>query len=675
MVSSIKRTESLGTRFETLAQLAYELQESFDVTLLAKRIVEGACRLGFRRARLYLLDQQRQTLVGQAASGEPLPVEFVGYEVSLNAGPIIQHIFASDSVTIWNKAEVEHVFGGDCTEPWMTELDLHDTTWIDCALVVGSERIGTLSVDNHARQDGFTEDESAVLGVLASLAAHTLNNARLYHKERLVNASLRSVLDEAPDAVVTTDLHGVIEFASRSTERVTGYTPARIVGQPAASFYVGPTGDAESGLRVAQEIMATLREWGIISNRLVYIRDPDDRPRPILLSVSFLHSDEPKEAGTPARPNRIGTLGFIKDTSPTGIQAHQYRDVLEGFGYGTVLLNDDGVVVFANAKAARLLGRTSDVAIGRRFAEMVVLSERAGFEGALRGVDTGEREASLDLALLWPDGSVMPVKCHVNRIRFEDGARGVSLGLYGTREVAALTQSASLMALGQMVAGVAHEINNPLNNLLTAKRDIDAALEGQCTERVADALDIIERNAERVAATVRQLREFGRPRAFDPRSVSMVDVVREALKFVANRLRNANVRIREAYASDLHRVFVDSTRLQQVIINLLINAEEAMERQDERTILIVLENDEGHVSLTVEDSGPGVPEHVRDSLFDPFFTTKGAARGTGLGLSVSKLIIEHHEGTIELVEPGTLGGASFRIRLPRESADDPGADA
>jgi len=653
-INSIRRVEYLERSFETLAGIAHELQETFESDVLTRSIVKGACRLGFDRARLYLFDEARATLIGKAASGFR-ERDFENYEIPLAASPIIREIFGRNLPRAWDEEEIRHLFGGASAEAWHTELKLQSVPWIDCPLVVGNKWIGTISVD-HQRHPGRrpTAEDLQIMGVLAGLAGQALNNAHLYQKQSLANASLRAILLEAPDAVITTDLHGIVNFVSTSAERVLGHSPDELIGQPAWKFYTDEEGSPKAGHAVAHELMRELRAQGTLTNRKVYILGPDSRPRPISLSMSLLRSSEGAA---------IGTSGFVKDLSPFEAQAQRYRDLLEGFGHGLVLLNEAGIVEFVNRKAEVLLGRESESAKGRPFREMMSEDHQSAFEGGL----SMNTERDLDIVLLRPDASRVPVKCHLSPVHPSNGSKGVALTLYDASEIASLIQSGRLMALGQMVAGLGHEINNPLNHILPAARDLEGLLqrEGTLSERGKKYLDIIERNGRRIQASVQQLRDFARPREFRRERISLNQAVQEAFAFFETRLHNKDIRIVTDLDPRLPDVLGDTTRLQQVLVNLIANAEDALESEKGDKEIRITSSFEppDKVSLTLCDNGVGIPSEVRSLLFDPFFTTKGPGKGTGLGLSLSRSIMDLHEGSIELVNKGDEPGACFKISL------------
>lgn len=224
-------------------------------------------------------------------------------------------------------------------------------------------------------------------------------------------------------------------------------------------------------------------------------------------------------------------------------------------------------------------------------------------------------------------------------------------------------QAEKLASLGQTVSGVAHELNNPLATILTwAERLAERPLDDP-TKR---GLDVILHEADRAARIVRNLLTFARKRHTTRALVDMTQIVGETLAMRAYEQRVTNVRVIDALAAGLPPVFADAYQLQQVLLNLIINAEQAMLAAHGRGTLVVRtwhDATRESIVLEINDDGPGVPEDVRSKVFDPFFTTKEVGKGTGLGLAVSYAIVQDHGGRI-WVDSGDRGGASFFVELP-----------
>lgn len=226
-----------------------------------------------------------------------------------------------------------------------------------------------------------------------------------------------------------------------------------------------------------------------------------------------------------------------------------------------------------------------------------------------------------------------------------------------------LSQAEKLAALGQTMSGVAHELNNPLATILACAERLNGRRLDEGTRR---DLDAIHNAAERAARIVRNLQTFARKRHTTRATVNLNEVVRDTLALRAYEQRAANVVIVEDLAATLPPVFVDPHQIQQIVLNLLINAEQAMLEAHGRGTLVLKtweEPDQDAVVLEVNDDGPGVPAEMQVRVFDPFFTTKSVGKGTGLGLSVAYAIAHEHGGRIT-VQAAEQGGASFRLELP-----------
>ena len=226
---------------------------------------------------------------------------------------------------------------------------------------------------------------------------------------------------------------------------------------------------------------------------------------------------------------------------------------------------------------------------------------------------------------------------------------------------AQLIQSEKLAAFGQLGAGIAHEVKNPLAGILgytqlsLRKVDPDSPLRGN--------LQIIEKETKRCKSIIENLLRFARQEKVAFQEVAVNQVVEDAATLLDHQLGIHQVRLRKELAPGLPPVRGNANQLQQVLMNLLINSQQAMEGRPGQVTMTTSLSRAGRVEIRVSDTGPGIPAEIRHRLFDPFFTTKPAGKGTGLGLSVTYGIIKDHKGEIRVEsEPGE--GATFIIGLP-----------
>ena len=235
-----------------------------------------------------------------------------------------------------------------------------------------------------------------------------------------------------------------------------------------------------------------------------------------------------------------------------------------------------------------------------------------------------------------------------------------------------MLQAEKMAALGQTISGVAHELNNPLATILSwaerlSERNVD--------EKTRQGLEVILGESERAARIVRNLLTFARKRQTTRAMVDLNQVVRETLALRAYEQKVSNIEVVEALATGVPEVFADGHQIKQVLLNLLINAEQACLGANGRGTIVVRtshDNDRGSAVLEVNDDGPGIPDERVNKIFDPFFTTKEVGQGTGLGLTVAYAIVQEHGGRIWVESRSVRGpkgdggkaGASFFIELP-----------
>ena len=224
-----------------------------------------------------------------------------------------------------------------------------------------------------------------------------------------------------------------------------------------------------------------------------------------------------------------------------------------------------------------------------------------------------------------------------------------------------VVQSERLAAMGQMIGGVAHELNNPLTSIL----GVGELLQDATTDETArKQLGMLQQQARRAAEIVQNLTYFSRPPAPGKSKMNLVEVVERTLNLHAYSLRKNNITVDFLKETGLPFALGDPHQLMQVFLNLILNAEQAIrEIRDRGTLRIRMGKSDGKVWVSFQDDGPGISSEALASIFDPFYTTKRPGRGTGLGLSICKAVMKEHNGSVDATNaPG--GGAVFTVTLP-----------
>jgi two-component system NtrC family sensor kinase len=230
-----------------------------------------------------------------------------------------------------------------------------------------------------------------------------------------------------------------------------------------------------------------------------------------------------------------------------------------------------------------------------------------------------------------------------------------------------LVQSGKLASLGVLISGVAHELGNPLNNISLIAQTYLSLYDLLGDEDKKNYMGDVYTQSERIKKIVENLLDFSRQKKQELHDCQMGDIVKHSLGLVANQLKISQVKPQLAIADNLPFVSVDAPQIQQVLVNLFINAIQAMPQGGDLFIEVALDQASGQVIVKVRDTGTGIEKEILPYIFDPFFTTK-STKGTGLGLSVSYGIIRQHHGEIA-AESEEGHGTTFIIKIPAKGED------
>jgi len=349
-----------------------------------------------------------------------------------------------------------------------------------------------------------------------------------------------------------------------------------------------------------------------------------------------------------------------------------------------------GVVTHWNTAAEQATETTAAQAMGRQlhdvYADLPFTLEQ--IKEAIRDHISNAKEN-----LLLPDGSYIDISVYPLQssklsgavIRIEDVTLKVQMEYM-------MIHNEKMMSLGELAAGTAHEINNPLSAILQGVQNIrrrlsdameknrNAAaalnislgdLNAYLTARGIDTfIDHIQEAGERAGQIVRNMLEFSRANDPELHPIDLIQLADHTIELAAHSFATdvgegvKNIQVERDYAADMPKVSCIGAEIQQVLLNLLRNSAQVLQGVPEPTITIRISHDDNYAMIDIADNGAGIPDSIKRRIFEPFFTTKKVGEGTGLGLSVSYFIVtEHHGGTIEVdSEPGK--GTRFVVRLP-----------
>jgi two-component system NtrC family sensor kinase len=320
---------------------------------------------------------------------------------------------------------------------------------------------------------------------------------------------------------------------------------------------------------------------------------------------------------------------------------------------------------------ARFLGRDADALLGRPALDLTHPDDRDRLAPRV-AQPTGE---AVEFRARRADGEWRQLESVASDLRAHPAVGGQVLNirditdqLHAEAELArqrdALHQSEKLSALGGLLAGVAHELNNPLAVVVGRSSQLESCLADAGQRETAGA---IRRAAERCARIVKTFLAMARQQAPRRQATDLNAVILGALDMLGYSLRSGGVEVLTRLQSGLPPVQADADQLGQVFLNLFANAQHALAEVDgprRLTVVSLRDAETGQVRVRVEDSGPGIPPDLRSRIFEPFFTTKDVGEGTGVGLAVSLGIVQSHGGALELADTPAGQGACFVVSLP-----------
>jgi two-component system NtrC family sensor kinase len=487
--------------------------------------------------------------------------------------------------------------------------------------------------------------------------AHTIHVLVNIREKLEAERRYRELFDSVQEGAFFCSPEGRIVEANPALVRMLGFATREEL------FQVNLFADLVPHAAQRGRLLSELSEAGSLRNHEVTLQRKGGSPLEALLHVTAV-----REANGTLSQYR-GLILDITDQKLSRAALRRERDFNQGILNHTqniiLVLDASGRIGYLNHRAAEI-GYSTEALLGLPLERLIHTSHRPVFQEALRTVlDKGEVQR-LELPFLRRNGSVARFVVHLSSMREERGDANSAVVVMTdvTEEFllqAKLAHTEKMAALGQLVSGVAHEVNNPLSAIIGFS---DLLLENpKLPEFAREELDLILQEAERTRLIVQNMLRFAREMPPQREPVQMNLVLRQTLELRSYGLANRNVEMVERLAENLPVVVADPHQMEQVFLNILNNAFDAIEQVERRgriEVGTVVRSDA--VEIYFRDNGPGISN--ADRIFEPFFTTKPVGKGTGLGLSICYGIICAHRGEILCHNNVGADGCTFLIRLP-----------
>jgi PAS domain S-box-containing protein len=467
----------------------------------------------------------------------------------------------------------------------------------------------------------------------------------------------RKLFESAPDAIYTLDLHGHLTSANPAVCEITGYPVEALLGRSMTSL-------------ADPDELPTLRENFRAARAGI----------PCRYEGHFLRADGARRlasiTNTPIHRlgEVIGVMGIARDITDDRRrdaelrQVHmRYQRLVESAADAIFTVDAEGRFLSLNEALETGLGIAREQLLEMRFEDVIESADRQAMRAAHAAALRGERQRS-EVRFRHAEASgELRVGSLTLTPLVDQGETASVLGI--VRDVTderrlgeQLMQREKLAAVGQLVSGVAHELNNPLAGILAFSQLLMATPHPD--QAVHDAVASINKEAKRAAKIISNLLLFARQRPPERTPTDVNQVVHDAVELRRYALRTHQIDLHLVLDPALPTVLADGSQLQQVMLNLITNAEHALGEHDGDKRLTISTGRVGDMlHVAVADTGPGVPHDVQDRIFNPFFSTKRTGEGTGLGLSISDGIVREHGGQIRLASSAGQGTV-FVVELP-----------
>jgi PAS domain S-box-containing protein len=506
----------------------------------------------------------------------------------------------------------------------------------------------------------FFGDDGTISGLVTS-ARDITERKRMEEQLRQSEERVRLMIEGVTDyAIFMLDPDGHVASWNRGAERIKGYKASEIIGKHFSVFY--PPEDVASG-KTERELKAAeargqyeVEGWRVRKDGSRFLAN---------VVITALRDQGGKLQGF----SKISR--DVTERHEMERKLHQEREfvrsLIESFPDLIVVLDTEGRFKYVSERIRDILGVSPEEYVGKPIGQRIRPEDRSKLQKVFQNAIAGQKgQDQIEIRAQHVDGTWKILRISANPL-FDEKGKIVGMVSSG-RDVTEskhlehqLADKEKFTAMGQMMAGAAHELNNPLTAILGVSDLLRDRATDDATRR---QVDLVLQQARRAAAIVQNLMAFSRPLAQGRTTLRLGEILKEALQLERANLEKKNIRVQFTAPDDSATVEGDRKLLLQVFLNILANAAQSISPAHEQgQVDITVARTEDQFRVTFADDGPGVPAEIIGKVFDPFFTTKRPGGGSGLGLTISLAVIKEHGGTIE-IESGPGAGAAIHVLLP-----------
>jgi PAS domain S-box-containing protein len=555
--------------------------------------------------------------------------------------------------------------------PALTKLGLKSVLVVPVRTI--ANRFGVLIAGSETVQS-FSLKQRLLTSVMANQMAITLENASLIKQARESEEHYRLLAENVTDVIWTTDMNLRPTYVSPSVKLLLGYSVEEAMARTIEeSLTLASLEIASKAFAKALTMKGEEQEQWVRSRAVeLELKRKDGSTVWAESTISIVRNQD----GQP-----IGLMGVERDVTERKRAEEALRRseeklslTLDSVSEGITVTDLEGNIVQLNQAAARMHGYDDkEELVGHSAFELIAEEDHARAMENLKGTLEHGPSWVIQYTFLRKDGSKFPAELSTALMRDKSGnavglvavTADITLRRQAEKERKELEQKAQILSrlasVGEMASGIAHEINNPLTSVVGFS---ELLMDRDLPKDIREDIETIHQGAQRVASIVKRLLTFARQQKPERAYININDIITTTLNLRAYEMETSNIKIITQLDPDLPGTIADGSQLQQVFLNIILNAETEMKSAHGKgNLFIKTETIDNTLRISFKDDGPGIAKENLERIFDPFFTTREVGKGTGLGLSICHGIVTEHGGRIYAQsKPGK--GATFIVELP-----------